>query len=56
MHCPHCGAENPADAKHCGDCGEETKFVSSGVDFDKIFKWIGIIVVVFIILILLNIS
>lgn len=26
-HCPHCGAENPAQAKFCCSCGKPIDFV-----------------------------
>lgn len=58
MKCSNCGASNPADAKFCGGCGQELEAAeSSGAagksTWENVFKWIGIVVVGFVVLVFL---
>lgn len=63
MNCPRCDAVNPDDAHFCGDCGyriegakepARQKDAKQNTSWDSIFKWIGIIVVVGVVLALLG--
>jgi len=55
MNCLDCGAVNPNDARFCGDCGHRIEGAKEsprqekakqGTSWDSVFKWIGIVVVV----------
>ena len=53
MYCPHCREGNPDDAKFCGACGQKLALNEIG-RVGTIFKWIGIIVVGFLVLLMLG--
>ena len=55
MNCLDCGAVNPNDARFCGDCGHRIEGAKEpprqekakqGTSWDSVFKCIGIVVVV----------
>ncbi len=55
MKCSSCGASNPADAKFCGGCGQELEAAQGNgkSTWENVFKWIGIVVVGFVVLVFL---